>query len=257
MAPELSYQDYVCDQSYMDAYSQYQSKYARNMRESDRILINIIERILGDEAPDRKRFSLLDIGCSTGNLLLHLKHALPQLDLSGGDIVASIVAGCRANPDLAGIQFSEMNMLNMNCEKQFDLVVANAAMPFFTQAEFEQALANISAVTKPGGWFVAFDWFHPFEQDMTIIEKSATFPQGLVFHFRSYTTVKAGMAKAGLLSPAFELFYIPIDLEKPGDVSRINSYTVPLADGQRMCFRGSLFQPWCHVVEQKSNFDGS
>lgn len=251
MAPELSYQDYVCDQSYMDAYSQYQRKYARNMRESDRILITIIERILGDEAPDRKRFSLLDIGCSTGNLLLHLKYALPQLDLSGGDIVASIVAECRANPDLAGIQFSEMNMLNMNCERQFDLVVANAAMPFFTQAEFGQALANISAVTKPGGWFVAFDWFHPFEQDITVVEKSRNFSQGLEYHFWSYTTVKAAIGKVGLGNPNFQPFYMQTDLAKSADLANINSYTIRSDDGQRLCFRGSLFQPWCHLVAQK------
>jgi len=252
MSSRQSYLDYVSNKSHMKAYSRYQQKYAKTIRESDKVLISIVKRLIADDTLTGKRPALLDLGCSTGNLLLHLKHALPQLALFGGDIVLDIVAECQRNPELAGIQFAEMNMLSLSQDRQFDLVVTNAALMFFSEAEFEQALSNIASVVRPGGWYVAFDLFHPFEQEIAVFEKSQSFPQGLEFHFRSYRTVKATLQKAGFSAPTFAPFSIAIDLEKPQDPANLNSYTVRSGDGSRMSFRGTLFQPWCHLTARKS-----
>ena len=42
------------------------------------------------------------VGCSTGNFLLHLRRALPDLELVGGELAESSLEICRHNPDLAG-----------------------------------------------------------------------------------------------------------------------------------------------------------
>jgi SAM-dependent methyltransferase len=188
--------------------------------------------------------------------LLHLKHALPQLDLAGSDIVESVIDGCRANPELEGIQFDTIDTLELGrLRNEFDIVVANAALMFFSEEEFERAIENIAAAIRPDGFFVAFDLFHPFEQEIVLTETSKSFPKGLTFHLRSYSTVQASLVKSGLSSPRFAPFDISIDLQRPADLSDVTSYTVQAATGARLSFRGTLFQPWCHVAAKKEKSD--
>jgi SAM-dependent methyltransferase len=251
MAKELSYRDYVNDAAHMQQYSDYQKRYARKIRESDRTMVEIIGDLAGKRLETDKPLTLLDIGCSTGNLLLHLKHFLPNADLYGGDIVSSIIAECRNNAELAGVRFEEMDMLNLDRQEKFDIVVANAAMMFFSENEFDRALQNISKVIKEAGSLIAFDFFHPFEQEVTVIEKSKLFPNDLKFYFRGYAKVRAGLEEAGFSNPVFRPFNIPIDLDQSEDSSDVTSYTVRTENGERLCFRGTLFQPWCHLMVQK------
>lgn len=252
MSTNLTYRDYVTDAGHMQWYSGYQSKYATTIRESDKILIDLIRRVTADAVGRGQQPRLLDIGCSTGNLLLHLKRLVPGLRLAGGDLASGIIAGCRANPALDGIDFAELNMLDLSGSGPFDVVVANAALMFFTDDEFDQAIASISRAIVPGGWFVAFDLFHEFDQDVVIIETTALHPRGLKFYFRSFSRVKRALAAAGQPTPELMPFDIPIDLPRPSDPGDVTTYTVPTADGMRMSFRGAVFQPWCYVVSRKS-----
>lgn len=246
-AGQLGYREYVGNADHMAVYSRYQRKYAATIRESDRVLLDMVRKTAAAIGAGR-RLSLLDIGCSTGNLLLHLKNAPGlRLDLAGWDIVPSIIAECRANPDLAGIEFAEMNMIEFGNARRFDIVVANASLMFFDPAEFARAIASIAAVVLPGGCFLAFDLFHPFEQEVAIVETSRRFPHGLKFYFRGYGTVRAALERAGLAEPHFTPFSIPIDLPRPADLSDITSYTVRAVDREGMSFRGTIYQPWCHL----------
>ena len=66
------YERYVNDEKFLAGYNEYQSKYANDMRESDRVILALV-------ANHGRGASLLDIGCSTGNLLRHIKRAFPSL----------------------------------------------------------------------------------------------------------------------------------------------------------------------------------
>jgi SAM-dependent methyltransferase len=249
MTSEITYLDYVRDAEHMRAYEQYQARYSTTVRESDRVLLDTVARLASErDGP----VSLLDLGCSTGNLLLHLKRLHPELELTGGDIVAEIIEGCRSNPELEGIDFAEMDMLALDQDARFDLVVTNAALMFFTEEELRQALHSLGGVVKPDGFLVAFDFFHPFEQEVAIVERSRSFPEGLKFHFRSYRLIREALADAGFEEPELRPFEIPIDLPRPGDLADITSWTERSADGRGMSFRGTIFQPWCHLTARRS-----
>jgi SAM-dependent methyltransferase len=235
----------------MQGYSEYQKKYAEQIRESDKVLIGLIQKIKNDAKGDG-RLSVLDIGCSTGNLLLHLKHALPELVLTGGDMVPSILDQCRNNPALSGINFEEMNILELDPAKKFDIIITNAVLYMLWDEEMERAFASIAAALKPEGWFVTFDFFHPFEQDLAILEKSKTHPDGLMLHFRPYSKVRPALEKNHLNNISFMPFSIPIELEKPEALDELNTYTVRSESGGNLLFRGTLYQPWCHLIAQKS-----
>lgn len=242
MTERAAYLDYVADEAFTSGYLDYQRRYVDRPRESDRVLVRLVDGALAGRPGD-----VLDLGCSTGNLLRHLRRIRPDLRLTGGDLITSHLEECRRDPELAGIAFAEMDALELGGVRRWDVVVLNAVLYLFTPEQFAAALAGVARVLRPGGALVVFDLFHPFGQELTITEASETHPDGLTLHFRSYRTVERACAAAGLGAPLITPFRIPIDLPRPADDDEIISFTVP-AEGGRLLFRGTLHQPWCHTV---------
>lgn len=232
-------------------YLEYQKKYAAKIRESDRVIIELVRGIVEKHGSGRAPLSLVDIGCSSGNLLLHLKHQVPGIELTGGEAFPKIVEECRKNPELAGIRFEQMDLLAVDHGKHFDIVIVNAVLFLFAEGDFDRAVSNIARATKKGGHFITFDLFHPVEQELLILEKSETHPDGLNLHFRPYSKVRAAVEKHGFENVTFRTFAIPIDLPRRGRAADITSHTVRTEDGERLIFRGTLFTPWCHLVTEK------
>lgn len=254
MNDNASYTGYVSDTEFHDRYAEYQERYARNMRESDRVLLELVK---GEADRLGGTASLLDIGCSTGNFLRHVARALPNLKLTGGDMAADVVEQCRAQPDLAGIEFEVMDMTAMT--GRYGLVVANATSFFLDDAEHSRALASAAEVLEPGGAYLVFEWLHPFKQRLAIRETSRSHPEGLTIHARPQEEVEVRLREVGFTEVEFLPFEVPIDLERGATFSDndsgfedLNSYTVRTEDSRRMIFRGALYQPWCHMVARKA-----
>jgi SAM-dependent methyltransferase len=240
------YRDYVEDSEHMRTYSDYQERYADAPRESDKVLIDLVR----EQSPSGG--SLLDMGCSTGNLLLHLSRLLPELELHGADMARDVVAACRADDRLAGIEFHEQNMLDLELDRAFDIVTVNAALMFFTPDELRRALAQLGSIVASGGNLVGFDYVQPFDAQVEIVETSRAFPNGLRFFFRSERQVREDLDAAGFTDVTFQPFHVPIDLPRPEDPGEIRSWTRRADDGTGLAFRGSLYQPWCHFVARKA-----
>lgn len=95
---------------------------------------------------------------------------------------------------------------------------------------------------------LVFDFFHPFEQRLEIIETSKSHPCGLRLCFRPISEVTKLLTEVGFGKPNFRPFTLPIDLPRLEDNSELITYTVPTSSGERLPFRGTLFQPWCHLT---------
>lgn len=251
MSEDFSYHEYVADEPFLRDYNAYQAKYAQQIRESDRVLIGLVREIAAKHHTAGSPLRLLDIGCSTGNLLFHLKRLVPGLALTGGDLAESSLAACRANRDLAGIDFHVLDLLNLPNFPRYDVIAVNAVLYMMTDEQFEQALRSLAGALEPGGSMIVFDFFHPFEQDLTIMEVSKTHPHGLRLRFRPISRATAALETAGFEHPIFRPFTLPIDLPRNADNSELITYTVPAIDGRRLPFRGTLFQPWCHLSAEK------
>ncbi len=246
----FSYVDYVKDKPFLEGYNEYQKKYAKKIRESDKVIINLVHDII--KSNSTKKFKLLDIGCSTGNLLLHLKKLFPDLHLTGCDMAVSSLDECKNNPSLNGIYFEEKNILDLGYADEFDIIIINAVFYLFSLKEFDLSLFNVSKALKSGGYIIVFDFFHPYEQDLSIFEKSRTHPEGLMLHFRPQLSTQEFLKKNKFTNVKFLPFEIPVDLEKPASCSDISTYTIRFENGKKGLFRGTLYQPWCHLTAQKS-----
>jgi SAM-dependent methyltransferase len=247
MSTKFSYEEYVTDKSFLDSYNDYQTKYASTIRESDRILLSLASDWLQQNQTEANPH-LLDIGCSTGNFLLHLKRLCgPRLKLTGGDLALSSLDACKANPELEGIDFEVMDITKLPKES-FDLVVVNAVLYMFMEEQYQSALRSLRASLRRGGAVLLFDFGHEFAQDIEIIEKTSSHPNGLRLCFRPMTKISSSAAAAGFSKVDYKPFVLPIDLPRPADNAEIITYTVKNEQGDRMAFRGTLYQPWCHMI---------
>src|SRR5918995_443641 len=95
-------------QRYVEShYLDYQERYAVEPRRTDVRLIELIERECDSRpaADGNRPLKLLDLGCSSGNLLYHLRNRLPRLQYTGADVFPGIIEHCSQNPRLAGMDF--------------------------------------------------------------------------------------------------------------------------------------------------------
>jgi SAM-dependent methyltransferase len=255
------YKRYVSDPDWARTYSAYQKKYQVNPRESDKKSARLVMAALRDMPELRRPARILDIGCSTGNFLRHLRELVPDAELVGGDLMAPVVEECRNNPGLAGIAVQVMDVFNIPPSPPFDVIVANAVNVYFEPDEYRQALSSISRALRPGGVFVAYEWVFEDQRERRIVEKSDGHPEGLKFWFRSDGFVRSALAATGFDDVDIQTFDIPIDLPKPqptGTDADLMTYTVRDAvTGRRLMYRGDLFQPWAHIVARKAHAAGS
>jgi SAM-dependent methyltransferase len=250
MSDNFSYREYVKDEQFLRDYNSYQAKYAKQMRESDKVLVGLIRELLAKRGTGQRR--LLDIGCSTGNLLLHLRRLLPDVALTGGDLAESSLAECRANPELKGVEFKSLDILDLPAAPSYDLIVVNAVLYMMEDLQFEKAVRSMAGALQPGGGIAMFDFFHPFEQDLSIMEVSKTHPTGLRLRFRPKSLASRVLQEAGFAHLQFRPFTLPIELPRNPDDSELITYTVATSEGVRLPFRGTLFQPWCHLTATKA-----
>jgi SAM-dependent methyltransferase len=240
-SPMTSYDKYVKDENFLAFYNDYQKRYADRIAERDKVMLGLIaEKVHGKGA-------LLVIGCSTGNLLLHIKRAFPEMNLTGGELAESSLTAARASPDLAGIEFRTMDMLDI--PGRYDCIVANAVAVYFEWDEYEKALQSIAAALNPGGVYIAFEWLHPHNQELRIVERCLSHPDGLKYWYRPYGKVTRLLDKSGMEDVEFHPFFMPFDIPEPADKTGDTvTYTAKMANGNRASMRGALLQPWCHMV---------
>lgn len=249
MSEDFTYHDYVNDEKFLEQYNAYQTRHAIDIRESDKIIISMVGQLV--EQAKGRRLKVLDIGCSTGNLLMHLKRLVPEADYTGGDLALSSLEACRANPNLHGINFQEMDIMNLS-GSAFDLIIVNAVLYMFDDAQYELALAGLNHALTNGGSVIIYDFAHSFvHQNLTIYETSLLHPDGLRLCFRPMSRVSAAATRAGFSAVEFHPFELPIELPKPGYDEEVVTYTVNTDKSDRLMFRGALYQPWCHIIAHK------
>lgn len=241
------YKAYTRNRAYLAKYDAYQRRYRAEPRESDKVMIGHVRSV----APKAAR--ILDVGCSTGNLLYWMREALPDARLFGAELAASSLDACRSDPELAGIEFQQLDVTQSIPASEYDVITVNAVFYCLTDHQFEMALDNVRKALRPGGSLVAFDFFHGFDgYSLEICERSRTFPEGHMLRMRPMNQVRDRLAASGFAETSFYPFVLPIDLPLRSDAEIMTTYTRRDASGERLAFRGVLYQPWCHLVARCS-----
>lgn len=248
-------ESYVSDPELARKYSAYQEKYRDNPRESDKKSARLAMSVLRDMQPLHRAPRILDVGCSTGNFLRHLKRVIPEAELTGGDLMEPTLEQCRNDPTLQGVKFERQDILNVKTAEPFDVIVVNAVTYLFDRDVFMQACRSLHSALRPGGAYIGYELIAPGGSQYDVFEGASDWnPNGFRLILRSETSARHSLREAGFTSVEIEPFEIPIDLPKPDPYISANdanlvTYTVRDPDtGKRLMFRGALYQPWAHIV---------
>lgn len=246
MGLDLTPKDYV-----ITDYVAYQEHYRDNPRESDKVILKELGRIL-ESRPDIGPVRILDVGCHTGNLIRHILGIFPGVLCTGVDVFEEVIDHCRARAELSECTFNTADVRALPYDREFDVVMASAVLCRFDRGDFEISLRSLAKSLRRGGYFVSFEYYHEWAQHLSIIERSSRHPEGLSIHMRSIPDVQSSLERAGFSEYSFSPFRIACDLTRPEDGDPLMTYTVRTEDGERLNFRGALYQPWCHLVARKA-----
>lgn len=245
------YERYTSKSEYFSDYLDYQRRYRERPRESDKRLVELLENQIKPVAHE-KTPSIVDLGCSNGNLLYLLKNTFSHAKLFGIDFSRDSIDLCRRDPDLSGIAFEHKDILTLNMSKAYDVVILNAVSCIFKKEEFRLAVEKCYESLVDRGMLVFFDYFHEFDlQHLSIIETSQGHPEGMLYHYRPISWVRDVLRSIGFLRLEFHAFSMEGNLTKSPVTGELYSHTKKMQDGSNLCFRGALCQPWCHLVAQK------
>jgi SAM-dependent methyltransferase len=108
--------------------------------------------------------SILDLGCGTGSHGFHF--AQRGYDVSGVDLsrkMVSIANQKKAEKGLQSISFEEGNILSLQLEREFDVVVSLFhVMNYLTEtSDMTTGFGNAIRHVKPGGLFIFDTWYGP------------------------------------------------------------------------------------------------
>jgi SAM-dependent methyltransferase len=234
-------------------YLQYQKKYQKNIRESDKKLIEKIQFL--KQKDSKCEFRLLDVGCSSGNLLFHIKSLFPDFYLSGFDLDSNAITSCKLDSKLKGIKFTAGSCLEMGhlSSENFNIIILNAVVLHLNDEKFEKTIFEVSKILDRGGSLMMFDFFNPFDQEIEIIERSSYGSlSGVPLFFKSYKYTKSVLLKAGFDKIEFNPFLMPFDLPlKKDNHHDLSTYTISTEKRDRISMRGTVSQPWCHLYATK------
>lgn len=233
-------------------YLAYQARYRDVPRESDRVLIELVSGRVSEGG------RVLDVGCSTGNLLRHLLAERPDLTLIGLDFDEKAVVETLAEGFVAFLEDATRPWREPTEWPEFqpfDAVILNAVLYCLDDAEAAAALNNIFRVLRPGGTLFVFDLLHTWQQRLTITEESERYGKHTL-HIRPYTLLQRLATEAGFGTAEF-LPYLaglahPWYANEPDDPHDLTSWTFDSGrEGHAVIFRGGLAQPWCHALLRK------
>jgi len=240
--------EYVNAKNHHESYISYQRKYIDSPRESDKVILEMLEKQLGAQSA-----SVLDVGCSQGNLLRHIRRKFPSLELFGCDLSQDEVdAAKELTTDEDNISFFCMDLAQPNSLEQYDCIVLNAILFSISNTDISLALSNLAKLVKKKGTVIVFDFFHTKAHNLMILEEVLVengYHNNLEINFRNVYWFEERIRKHGLILESYHPFNIPVDLVENED--SLTSFTTKTELGTRITFRGALAQPWSHLLLRK------
>lgn len=248
------YQTYAAGGAWVDGYNRYQSKYKTTPRKSDVVLASIVNELEGS-GPLR----LLDIGCSTGNLLRTIKLVADGRPMSyvGADISKSSIDEASRDPDLGGIDFHLWDVNEIPQHETFDVIVMSAVAYIFDDASFSKMLRSVYSALRPGGTFIAFELVCDLPDYRLTIEERSPFYDGKphYLNIRSKNMVEREMLQTGF--DQFRLMpFSPPQMPRPPDDAYLTSYTIDVPEDGPRSVRGYIITPWAFAIATKSLHPG-
>ena len=164
----------------------------------------------------RKTLSIADVGCATGDFLYYLHKSFPDAELTGIDVLPSLVVRAKREVPEAQYYVGDIYTGKGLPKQKFDAVFLVGTHSIFD--EVEPWLDNLLRMLKLGGRVYVFGMFNPEDIDVLVRVRYAgrKNPWQSGWNMISKRTVRDYLKKK-CYSAKFYPFTIPIDLPKQKD----------------------------------------
>jgi len=142
-------------------YIYFEEDYYKNKKETFSFLIDILKNYRKD------KFSLLDLGCSRGELLYHIKNDLINYSkLSGLDYSEDLIKSAKEQDFLKGIDFHVGDAQNFELNQKFDFIVCSGTVGYFDS--LDELFKMIKKHLNKGGVALVFHLFNELDVDVHV-----------------------------------------------------------------------------------------
>lgn len=149
---------------------------------------------------DLSGLEILDIGCGTGGIALHLAQAYTPRHVTGFDVEAPVIAAAGQRAAAAGLT-EKVSFVHAPpgplpfADASFDLVFSKDAL--IHVPDKETLFADIFRVLRPGGVFAASDWLIAHDGPPSDAMAAYLAAEGLSFGMASPVRYRRAMEAAG------------------------------------------------------------
>lgn len=159
-----------------------------------------VDRVLA--GLDLRGLRVLDIGCGSGGITLHILRAHGPAHVTGYDVEGPVIAAARARAEAAGLS-DRVSFVQGTpgplpfADAGFDLVFSKDAL--IHVPDKDALFADIFRILRPGGWFAASDWLIGHDDAPSEAMRDYMAAEGLSFVMSSPRRYLAAMAGAGFV----------------------------------------------------------
>ena len=228
-----SYRGFADRKAESALYGVLQRRFLNEPKECDRVVGDLLAKLL----PKRNDVLVLDVGCGNGQALKHLSERFLTWTFSGIDLRP--VAGVEVWP---GAQFKVADLFDHEPVLPMDVIVCQSVTYSFTDEQFASALTRFRWWLKPGGIVILFDMFTPWEQHLTVVERSLHHQDGHLLMVRPYSQLREVASSTGFGVLEIRPFHYTGG-EHWADPHDLRSY-----NHEGLTMRGCFNQPQAHAV---------
>ena len=216
-------------------YGVLQRRFLNEPKECDRV----VGDLLADLLPAREGVRLLDVGCGNGQAASHLADRFPSWTFEGIDLRPEAVA----NADGFSIgTFEVADLFEYTMLTVPHVIICSSVVYALTDEQFSEAFTRFRKWLDPGGLVILFDMFTPWEQHLTVVERSLHHQDGHLLMVRPYSQLREVASSTGFGVLEIRPFHYTGG-EHWADPHDLRSY-----NHEGLTMRGCFNQPQAHAV---------
>jgi len=211
-------------------YIYFEEDYYKNKKDMFSFLIDILKKHTKDN------FSLLDLGCSRGELLYHIQNDIPNHSkLFGLDYSEDLINNAKEQDFLNDIDFKVGDAQDFELDRKFDFIVCAGTVGYFDS--LDNFFKMVQKHLKKGGVALVFHLFNEFDVDVQVRYRNNKFFNQFEpgWNIHSINTAKNVLEGVKLSLKDTHKFQLSFDDEQKDDPAR--SWT-SYVDGDKKFING-------------------
>ncbi len=204
----------------------------RPLKSHEQKMIELLKSELSQDSKEK----LLDIGCSDGMFLRHLRSEFASLDLWGLELDDKFIQQGKAQNDQAGVQIMQGDASSVDSSTKYDVILASGILSVFDEP-FPILEGWLNCLAS-NGILIVFGYFNERDLDTRIHYRNHFDDHGWETGLTAYSqkAYQKYFGEKGQVSVDFIPFVPDFDIQE--DENPIRSYTVQTKSGKRLIVIG-------------------